>query len=172
MPGQKQPQLLPEPPPAVLEELQRRLSPREHKALEALLALRATARQVDNACTGWLSDTAGSLGRYHVLRLLWAAKRRPVLHRDITATIGVTRATVSELLAALEADGMVRSTGDPEDQRRMLATLTPKGEAAARKALEVNTTRLRSAFQGMSVTDLTTLTKLLGRVRDGFAESK
>jgi DNA-binding MarR family transcriptional regulator len=172
MAGQKHPRLLPEAPPAVMEELRRRLSPREHKALEALFALRTTARQIDNSLTGWLSDTAGSIGRYQILMLLWTAKDRPVLHRDITATLGVTRATVSELMAALERDGMIRSSGDADDQRRLLATLTPEGEAIARKALEINTTRLRSVFQDMSVTDLTTLTTLLGRVRDGFAESK
>jgi DNA-binding MarR family transcriptional regulator len=95
-----------------------------------------------------------------------------VPHRDITATLGVTRATVSELMAALERDGLIRSSADADDQRRLLATLTPEGEAIARKALEINTTRLRSAFQDMSVIDMTTLTTLLSRLRNGFAEAK
>jgi DNA-binding MarR family transcriptional regulator len=172
MAGQKHLRLPSELPTAVMEELRRYLSLRERKAADVLFALRATARQTDNSLTGWLSDTAGSLGRYQILMLLWAAKGRPVLHRDITAALGVTRATVSELMAALERDGMIRSSGDADDQRRLLATLTPEGDAVARKALEINTTRLRSVFQDISVTDLTTLTTLLGRVRDGFAQSK
>jgi DNA-binding MarR family transcriptional regulator len=103
--------------------------------------------------------------------LLRTAQGRPVPHRDITATLGVTRATVSELMAALERDGLIRSSADADDQRRLLATLTPEGEAIG-KALEINTTRLRSAFQDMSVIDMTTLTTLLSRLRNGFAEAK
>ena len=172
MAGQKHPRLLPEPPPAVAAELRRRLSRREYKAWEAMSAMRATARQIDNTLTGWLSDTAGSTARYEILMLLRTAQGRPVPHRDITATLGVTRATVSELMAALERDGLIRSSADADDQRRLLATLTPEGEAIARKALEINTTRLRSAFRDMSVIDMTTLTTLLSRLRNGFAEAK
>lgn len=172
MAGQKHSRPLPEPPLAVTEERRRRLSPREYKEWEALFALRSTARQIENTFTGWLSDTAGSPGRYQILMLLQTAQGRPVPHREITATLGVTRATVSELMAALERDGMIRSSTDAGDQRRLLAALTPEGEAVARKARGINTTRLRSAFQDMSVIDMTTLTTLLSRLRNGFAEAK
>jgi hypothetical protein len=49
--------------------------------------------------------------------------------------------------------------------------LTPKGEAIVEKALETNRARLRAAFTALSSDELTTLTALLERVRQGFSVS-
>ena len=72
-------------------------------------------------------------------------------------------------MAALERDGVVRSSVDRDDRRKLLATLTARGEAVMGKALEGNTGRLRTAFASLSSAELTTLTALLQRVREGFA---
>lgn len=159
------------PPPAIKDALRSHLSGWELQAVEAVIALRITAHQAGNAITEWLADTVGSPARHQILMLLWAARGRGIPHKDIVAAMGVTRATVSELMAALEREGFVRSTVDRGDRRQLLATLTPRGEAVMKKALETNTIRLRTAFAGVSPAELTTLTALLQRVRDGFTAS-
>src|SRR5947209_4574534 len=88
------------PPPAIMEELRRRLSGRELQAVESVFALRMTAQQVDNALTEWMAGSAGSPARWQILMLLWVARGRGVPHKDIVAALGVTRATVSGLMAA------------------------------------------------------------------------
>ena len=162
-------QLPPKPPPGVMEAIRKRLSGRELKALEGVFALRATAQQVDNAITEWMAGTAGSPARYQILMMLWGAEGRGVLHKEIVAALGVTRATVSGLMAALERDGFVRSAVDRADRRNLLATLTSKGEAIIAKATEANATRLRAAFASLSSEELATFTALVLRVRQGFA---
>jgi DNA-binding MarR family transcriptional regulator len=163
------PRLPPAPPPAVMEEIRRRLSGRELQALEAVFALRTTAQQAENAITEWMAGTVGSTARWQILVLLWAARGRGVPHKDIVAALGVTRATVSGLMAALEREGFVKSAVDRDDRRQLLAALTSRGEAIIVKGIEVNQGRLRAVFAGFSPAELTAFTALLHRVREGFA---
>jgi len=169
MQGRTLSQLPPKPPPGVKEAIRKRLSGRELKALEAVFALRATAQQADNTITEWMAGTAGSPARYQILMMLWGAEGRGVPQKEIVAALGVTRATVSGLMAALERDGLVRSAPDHDDRRNLLASLTSKGEAIIGKATKANTVRLRAAFASMSLEELAAFTALLLRVRQGFA---
>ena len=141
------------------------------QAVEALFALRTTAQQVDNALTEWFAGTMGSPARFQILMLLWATGGNGVLHKEIVAALGVTRATVSGLMSALEREGLVKSSVDRDDRRNLLATLTSKGEAVVGKAIEANTSRLRTVFASLSSAELTTFTGLLQRLREGFATS-
>jgi DNA-binding MarR family transcriptional regulator len=171
MNARKPSQLPSEPPPAVTEALRNRLSGRELEAFGAVFAVRTTAQLMANAITEWMANLAGSPARFQILMLLWAASGRGVPHKEIVAAHGVTRATVSGLMAALERDGLVTSAVASDDRRNLLARLTPKGEATVEKALEINKARLRAAFTALSSDEVTTLTTLLQRVRQGFAVS-
>jgi DNA-binding MarR family transcriptional regulator len=165
------PWLPPALPPAIMEAIRKRLSRREMQAVETVFALRATAQQMDNVITEWFAGTAGSPARFQILMMLWAAGGNGVPHKDIVAAMGVTRATVSGLMAALEREGLVRSSVDHDDRRQLIAKLTSRGEAVINKAQEANTTRLRAAFASLPSAELTTLTALLHRVGEGFAAS-
>jgi len=156
------------PPPAVLEEVRRRLSKRELQGIEALFALRGTAQQADNACNEWMAGTVGSVARFKILMALLASKGKGIPHKDIVAEMGVTRATVSGLMAALEREGFVKSYVDRDDRRQLIARLTAKGDAVIRKALELNLARFRAVFASLSSAELTNLTVLLHRFGEGF----
>jgi len=157
------------PPPAVLEEIRRHLSTREMQGMEALFALRATAQHVDNVVGEWMAGTVGSVARYQILMALWATKGDGIPHKDIVKAMGVTRATVSGLMAALEREGFVKSIVDRDDRRNRIARLTPRGELVIKKAFDVSIARFRTLFASLSSADLTRLTALLRRVRDNFA---
>ena len=158
----------PGPPPAVMQQIRKRLSEEEVQGLQALFALRGAAQQVDNALSDWMADTVGSFARYQILMALWASKGAGIAHKDIVAAMGVTRATVSGLMAALERDGLVTSQTGSDDRRTLIAQLTAKGEAAVKKAFERSRARFRSVFASLSPAELATLTDLLHRVRDAF----
>ena len=159
------------PPPAIMAAIRKRFSGGDVQAVEAVIALRSAAQQVDNAITEWFAGTVGSLARYQILMLLWAAGGNGVPHTDIVAALQVTRATVSDLMTALKREGLVRSSVDRDDRRKLLATLTSRGEAVINKASGANIARLRAVLASLSPDELTTLTALSHRVREGFAAS-
>jgi DNA-binding MarR family transcriptional regulator len=169
--ARKPTQLPSEPPPTVMAAIRKRFSGREQKAFGATFVVRATARQIDNAITEWMAQSATTPARFQILMVLGAQRGRGVPHKEIVAALGVTRATVSGLMAALEREGLVTSAVASDDRRNLLASLTPKGEAIIERAVETNRARLRTAFTGLSSDELTTLTTLLERVRQGFSVS-
>jgi DNA-binding MarR family transcriptional regulator len=157
------------PPPAVMAAIRKRLSEHEAQGMEALFALRSTAQQAENTVSEWMAGTVGSPARYHILMALWATKGNGIPHKDIVAAMGVTRATVSGLLTALEREGFIKSSVDRDDRRQQIARLTPKGEAVIKKAFEINAARFRRVFASLSSAEITGLTALLHRVREAFA---
>jgi DNA-binding MarR family transcriptional regulator len=161
--------LPPSPPPPILEALRRRLSGRDLEAFGAVLAVRTTAQQIENVVTEWLAGSAGSPARFQILALLWASEGRGVPHKAIVAALGVTRATVSGLMAALERDGLVTSSVDRDDRRNLIANLTTRGQAVIEKAVAANASRLRATFAPLSREELATVTALLQRIRQSFA---
>jgi DNA-binding MarR family transcriptional regulator len=136
--------------------------------LETVFALKATAQQMTNVLNEWLASTAGSPARFQTLALLWGAGDRWVPHQDIIAALQVKRATVSALLFSLEQDGLVRSVGDQQDRRRMLASITEKGKSVILSAMELNAGRLEKALADFSTEDHASLQSLLTRLKNTF----
>ena len=162
---------LPESPPApVMAAIHKRYSSRVFKAMALILALRGTAQAVDNALTSWFADTAGSVARFQIITLLWASATA-ISHKEIVSALGVTRATISGLMAGLERDGLVKSHVDPSDRRVQLASLTPNGRAVAEKAIANNEKRIRAAFASLTPDELSAMTTLLQRIKRSFGKS-
>jgi DNA-binding MarR family transcriptional regulator len=159
---------LPSPPPHVQEALRGRLSARGFQRLQTFFLLRTTAQQAENVAIEWLASTAGSPARFQTLILLWAAGGRPVQHQEIIAALRLKRATVSALMFSLEQDGLVESVPDRQDRRRLLATLTRKGEKAATDAMDLNAVRLEEVMRDLSPEELEVLQNLLQRLREAF----
>jgi DNA-binding MarR family transcriptional regulator len=156
------------PPPHVWDAVGRRLSGGKLQRLETVFLLKSTAQQVENAVTEWLRGTVGSPARFQTLILLWVAGGRPVPHQEIIAALRVKRATVSSLMFSMEQDGLVQSVPDRQDRRRLLATLTSKGEKVAIDAMDLNAVRLEQVMHDLSSEELELLQKLLRRVTEAF----
>jgi DNA-binding MarR family transcriptional regulator len=159
------------PPPDVVDAIGRRLSAPRRQRLETIFVLRSTAQQVENAASEWFAGLAGSTARFQTLVVLWAAGGRPVQHQEIIAALRLKRATVSALMFSLEQDGLVQSVPDRQDRRRLLATLTSKGEKAAIDALDLNAVRLEEVMHDFSPEDLKVLRRLLERLREDFVRA-
>jgi DNA-binding MarR family transcriptional regulator len=168
MPPRTPQQLPSELPPTVMEALRKRLAERDLQAIGVVFRLRTTVRQVDNVVTEWLAGSAGSPARFQILMLLWASEGRGVPHKQITAALKVTGATVSEQMASLTHDGLVRSTVDRNDRRNLVAKLTTKGQVAIDRMVEVLANRLHAAFAPLATDDLTTFMSLLQKLSQCF----
>lgn len=156
------------PPFVVLDDIRKRVSKRDLPRVEALFALRGAAQQMDNTVAEWMAGSAGSFSRFQILMALSATKRAGMSHKDIVAAMGVTRATVSGLMAGLEREGLVASTVDCDDRRKLIARLTAKGDIIVEEAFRIAMARFGKPFASFSREELATLTALLNRVREEF----
>jgi len=84
-------------------------------------------------------EAAGAipLGWYDVLLELNAAPDRQLRMQDLAARAVLSRTRVSRIVSELEAQGLVERHADPDDGRAALATITPAGRAALRRAAPV-----------------------------------
>jgi len=159
----------PGPPLEVLQKIRQGFSRRDVQGLTAVFTLRGTAQRVDNAISEWMSGSVGSAARYQVLMALWASGGKGISHTEIVTAMGVTRATVSGLMAGLERDGLVKSCVDPVDRRKQIARLTQKGEAVIKKLHALNVAKFGAVFASFTLQELANLTELLHRFEQAFA---
>src|SRR5213593_2080996 len=105
----------------------RPLSEREMRTVEAMTALRITARLTRQLMEGWADKHGLSEGRLHVLFQLSAAPnhRRPL--GELADQLEVSPRNVSGLIDHLEQDGLAQRIDDPDDRRLTYAQLTPAG---------------------------------------------
>lgn len=73
--------------------------------------------------------------QYLVMLTLW--HHDDVTVKDIGAKLFLDSGTLTPLLKRLEAMGLVRRSRDPEDERQVRITLTPKGKAMREKARNI-----------------------------------
>src|SRR5579871_628889 len=134
------------------------------------LRLSSTGRRLQRAFDAALGDVGGSLPVWLVL--LNVKIRGVVKQRDLAAAVGVTEATLTHHLTALERNGIVRRRREESNRRVQLVQLTEAGEErflALRAAAVAFDARLR---QGIEPDELITLEGLLDRIAANVAEAK
>jgi len=87
---------------------------------------------------------------------------------DIATALGYSPRTITEALDALERDGLITRTPDPEDRRAKILTVTKKGARDLAAAQEVRD-QVRKVFFGV-LTDgeKDRLLKMLQRMREAI----
>lgn len=87
----------------------------------------------------------GRNGKQHILVKL-LANGSEMTQRDLQEASSVTSASLSEVIAKLEAEGLVTRTRSEIDRRQLTVTLTPEGEERARKVVETRARFEERAF--------------------------
>jgi MarR family transcriptional regulator, transcriptional regulator for hemolysin len=126
------------------------------------LRLAQASRTVERAFDAALAAADGSLPVW--LILLNLKVRRPANQRELAEAVGITGATLTHHLNAMDASGLVARTRDNANRRVQVVTLTEAGEAAflrLRAAAIAFDTKLRTGF---SDPDLATLDAHLHRL--------
>jgi MarR family transcriptional regulator, transcriptional regulator for hemolysin len=126
------------------------------------LLLTRTARLVSRAFDDALAEAGGSLPVWLVLLNLKI--KQDANQRQLAEAVGVTEATLTHHLNAMEKDGLLARRRDPSNRRNHIIEPTAAGEAAftrlAATALAFDQ-RLRT---NLEPTDLTTLRALLDQL--------
>jgi len=126
--------------------------------LQLTQAARAVGRAFDEA----LDEAGGSLPVW--LILLNLAVRRPPHQRALAEAIGITNATLTHHLNAMEERGLITRRRDPENRRVHVVELTEEGTLAfarLRRVAMAFDARLRS---DLSAEEVDALGKLLTRL--------
>jgi MarR family transcriptional regulator, transcriptional regulator for hemolysin len=126
------------------------------------LRLNQAARAVERAFDDALVKAGGTLPVW--LILLNLKIHRPGIQRELAEAVGVSEATLTHHLNAMDARGLITRTRDAANRRVQGVSLTEAGEAAflrLREAAIAFDTKLRAGF---TAADLATLSTLLGHL--------
>ena len=127
---------------------------------QVCFALAVAARNVIGLYRPVLEPLGLTHPQYLVMLALW--ERSPLTVREIGTLLSLEPATLSPLLKRLEAAGLVSRDRHPDDDRALAITLTDKGIALRRKALDVPPQII--ATLGMRIDELEALHRSLTRV--------
>jgi MarR family transcriptional regulator, transcriptional regulator for hemolysin len=119
------------------------------------LRLAQASRTVERAFDAALATAEGSLPVW--LILLNLKVRRPANQRELAEAVGITGATLTHHLNAMDAQGLVARSRDDANRRVQVVTLTEAGEAAflrLRTAAIAFDARLRAGFAEADLTAL------------------
>src|SRR5215475_1351464 len=126
------------------------------------LRLNQAARAVERAFDEALAQAGGTLPVW--LILLNLKIRKPSNQQKLAEAVGVSEATLTHHLNAMDARGLITRTRDAANRRFQVVTLTEAGETAflrLRSAATAFDARLRA---GLAEADLATLAALLGKL--------
>jgi MarR family transcriptional regulator for hemolysin len=126
------------------------------------LRLNQAARAVERAFDKALAEAGGTLPVW--LILLNLKRHRPANQQKLAEAVGVSEATLTHHLNAMDARGLITRTRDAANRRFQVVTLTEAGEAAflrLRSAAMAFNDKLRA---GLTDADLATLGALLSQL--------
>lgn len=143
--------------------------PRPPAAPPLGLRLARTARVVTGAFERALAEAGGSVAAWQVLVLVRSEQHGT--QARLAEAMGITSATLTHHLAALEKQGLVRRWRDAENRRVQRVALTAAGEALfdrLRKVAAAHDERLRSQLTDAEVKRLG---ELLDKLQAGVTGS-
>ncbi len=133
--------------------------------LRAWLRLLGAVNRVEGALRGRMRRAFDStLPRFDMLAQL-ARVPEGLSMGDLSRRLMVSNGNVTDVMARLEKDGMVRRTPSPADRRTVKARLTDRGEKAFREMAEPHGEWVAALFSGLTREELATLIVLMDTLR-------
>src|SRR5713226_8690460 len=138
----------------------RKAAPRLPSGDPIVFSVLGTAHALEARLEAALGRVGLSLAKIGVLRHL-AAARAPLALRELAERQSCVRSNITQLVDRLEKDGLVRRRRDPDDRRGVLAALTPAGERAYGKGMQVLAEEQQAIVRALSAGDVKQLTSAL-----------
>ncbi|WP_454848565.1 MarR family winged helix-turn-helix transcriptional regulator [Rhizobium binxianense] len=137
--------------------------PEEEKRLDRQLcfAVYATAHAFTRAYKPILDKVGLTYPQYLVMLVLWERAELPV--KTIGEQLGLDSGTLSPLLKRLEQNGLIRRTRDMRDERQVIVSLAPEGEAM-RSEVDAIMTAIGGAA-GCTLEEMAGMREMLQRLR-------
>jgi MarR family transcriptional regulator, organic hydroperoxide resistance regulator len=140
--------------------------PAEEKKLERQLcfAVYSTAHAFTRAYKPILDKVGLTYPQYLAMLVLWEKSELPV--KTIGEKLDLDSGTLSPLLKRLEQSGLIKRTRDVRDERQVLVSLTPKGDAM-RGEVDAIMGSIGEAI-GCTLEEMTEIRKLLEGLRSNL----
>jgi DNA-binding MarR family transcriptional regulator len=113
-----------------------------------------------------LLEAGGTPARMRLLGVLHC--KGPQIMCDLGEEMGVTARQVTNLVDALEGEGLVRRAAHPTDRRATVVGVTAKGAGLAQEFCGPFHEKLAGVFRELSAADQRTLLRLLERLLDAL----
>jgi DNA-binding MarR family transcriptional regulator len=140
--------------------------------LEAYISLLQTLRVHNVAIERYLSSLnlpkPISDARHTVLRTVYFADGNRLSQNEVSRELGVSRTNVTNLIDALERDGLVTRAVNPADRRANYVQLTAAGLEFCSTFIPAVAQFMASMFEDLDENELDELNALLTRVRGGM----
>jgi DNA-binding MarR family transcriptional regulator len=140
------------------------------RAGEVGLHYLTTAAQLRRAVDEHMAGGGVSLARTKVLRVL--VRSGPVKQARLAEELGLAARSITQAVEAMERDGLVRRTPDPEDRRAKVVTATEEGARALEAGESSGNEILRRVFRRFGPDQLAALEEVLTVIDTTIAESR
>lgn len=134
------------------------------------LAVVNTGTAMTRAVTRYLEQYGINPARYSLLRALYFSPERMLPQSQLAREMGTSQPNVTQLLHALEKQGLVERVIFPVNRRVTYARLKPEGVALCERLVPNMVRFMESSMKGLSTEELAELRKLLAKVRSRAEE--
>lgn len=124
------------------------------------------ARAYNSSIVEFEKDTGLSSARWRLLLLVY--RMGGGTQKELINAIRVDPGAITRQLNAIERDGLVRREPDPADNRRVMVSLTRRGQALVDRILEVRRRFLARMTDGVPAGDLAALHRALDRIAENM----
>ena len=134
-----------------------------------LFALKRAYQAARHVLEVELQGTGMTVAQMDALKLVLAAPSTGLDQRALQASLGVTSATLTRLLAGMERQSLIVRAPHPTDARGKTVRLTPKAGRLFERFMESREAEYTARLlRGFTKTETNTLTALLGRIADNM----
>jgi DNA-binding MarR family transcriptional regulator len=138
-----------------------------------LFALKRAYQAARHVLEVELQGTGMTVAQMDVLKLVLAAPSTGLDQRALQASLGVTSATLTRLLAGMERKSLIVRAAHPTDARGKTVRLTPKAGRLFEKLMESREAEYTARLlHGFTTAETNALTTLLGRIADNMGEGE
>ena len=140
-------------------------------AVIAMLGIKTAAEEIQQSILDVLAkDYQLSEGKFCALVVLHQHGKEGVAPSQLAEKVGVTRATISNMLQRLKRDGIIELDPAKEDGRAKIARLTAKGAAFVEKILPAHYLRVTKLMERLDESEQRELIRLLHKMNNAASE--
>jgi DNA-binding MarR family transcriptional regulator len=128
----------------------------------AHLAIAGAGNAITSRVERYLGSQYGiNRARYSLLRALYFSEDHMLAQNELARTLNVTSPNVTQLIDALEREGLVERISGDTDRRVTFARLTPAGEARCEELVPAMAAFIIKTCEGLSDEELESLARIL-----------
>ncbi|MBD3331937.1 MarR family transcriptional regulator [candidate division GN15 bacterium] len=141
--------------------------------LNSFVRLVGIAEELRQSCDRYLATFGLSTGRLALLLILIETPQEPQSPSVVAERLGVTRATVTGLVNALDSQGLVHRRPDPHDGRKVVISISLRAREAVQQILPGYLDFIGQLMQKVEKKRLIRLDKILSIIeQNSTAKSK